>query len=722
MRIIIRGVVQGVGFRPTIYRVAASLGLNGRVWNDGADVVIDVDDGDRLLSSLYPHLPPLSVIEEVIVQDTRYTGELNGFHISGSERHRAGVGIPSDTGICDKCLNDIRKGRRKGYPFTTCTECGARFTLLGSMPYDRPNTSMNEFGMCGECKKEYGSADDRRFHHQTVCCRTCGPKYSLYDRSGNIVTGDPIAEFGKLMDNGKIGIMKGIGGMHICSRIDNVKNLRKWYGRSQKPFAVMVKDIDSMRRYAEPTEHEIKEASSRYRPIVLMKKKADDITDAISPGLDNIGIFLPYAGVHHILFDAMNADALIMTSANIPGQPMILNDDEAKAMNADVYLLHDQKIINRADDTVLRMRGSRTSFIRRSRGYTPSHIDIADNGNVLALGAQENIVASVACGGRIHQTQYIGDHDAEGVAEYLEDASASLMRMLGCRPDAVAVDLHPGYGNRKFAKRMCEEYGAELMEVQHHWAHCSSLLTEHGRDEGVILALDGTGYGADGNAWGGEIMYSDIESYDRIVHLQYIPLLGSEKALYDLRRLKFAVDRINGTDSKLFDNESANVLRKMMNKSVMTSSFGRLLDTLAFSLDVCKERTYDGEPAMKMEPLLARGKKIDGYYTELKGNEILTAPLFTLFGRKERKEDIAYSVVRAVTDMMVNVACDVAVSKGLNEIGVSGGVSYNGPICSMIDDEALKRGMKVMHHSRIPNGDGGISTGQAAAALRRLRL
>jgi hydrogenase maturation protein HypF len=719
VRIIIKGVVQGVGFRPTVYRVASSLGLNGRVWNDGPDVVIDVDDGDRLLNSLYPHLPPLSVIEDVIVSDIGYTGGHDGFRISRSEKHGPGMSIPSDTAVCGKCLNDIRNGRRKGYPFTACTECGARFTLLDKMPYDRANTSMKEFKMCAECSEEYGSADDRRFHHQTICCQHCGPRYSLYDNSGRTVAGDPIAEFGKMIDSGKIGIIKGIGGMHICARADNVSNVRKWYGRSQKPFAVMVRDNDSMLRYAEPTEHEMKEAASRYRPIVLMRKKVSGIADIISPGLDNIGIFLPYAGVHYLLFDAMDTDAMIMTSANIPGQPMILNDSEAKKMNADAYLLHDQRIINRADDTVLRMRNGTTSFIRRSRGYTPSHIDVHDRGDVLALGAQENIVVSVACERRIHQTQYIGDHDAEGVAEYLEDASRSLMRMLCCTPDIVAVDLHPGYGNRRFAKLICENTGAELMEVQHHWAHCASLLTDNAVDEGVILALDGTGYGDDGEAWGGEIMYSDTESYDRMAHLQYIPLLGSEKALYDLRRLKFAVDRMNNVDSRLFDDASANVLRKMMNSSVRTSSFGRLLDTLAFSLDVCSERTYDGEPAMKMEPLLARGKKLKGYYTELKGNEIITAPLFTLFDRKEKREDIAYSVVRAVTDEMVNAACDIALSKGLSAIGVSGGVSYNGPICDMIDDEASKRGMKVMHHNRVPNGDGGISIGQAAVALRR---
>ncbi|MDR2866803.1 MAG: carbamoyltransferase HypF [Methanomassiliicoccaceae archaeon] len=721
MRIVIRGIVQGVGFRPTVHRVASSLKLNGCVWNDGPDVVIDVDNGDLLLNSIYPHLPTLSRIDDVIIEDREYTGERNGFHISRSKAHGAGVSIPSDTAVCDNCLKDMRVGRRRGYPFTTCTECGARFTLLSSLPYDRANTAMSEFGMCDACTSEYTSPEDRRFHHQTICCNGCGPGYSLYDTDKNIIPGDPITQFGKMIDSGKIGIIKGMGGMHICSRIDNIVKVREWYRRSQKPFAVMVKDLDSVFRYADPTEHELKEVTSRYRPIVLIRKKVNDITELISPGLDSMGIFLPYAGVHHLLFDSMDTDALIMTSANIPGSPMILNDDTAFGMSADCYLLHDQKIINRADDTVLRMQHDRTSFLRRSRGYTPSHIETEYNGNVLALGAQENIVASVASGNRIHQTQYIGDHDSEGVAEYLEDASLSLMRMVGCTPDIVAVDLHPGYGNRRFAKRICEEMRSELMEVQHHWAHCASLFAEHGKDDGVVLTLDGTGYGDDGNAWGGEVMYADHHGYKRLAHLQNIPLLGSEKALYDLRRLKFAYDDINGINSGLFSDTDSAVLRKMAPKSVKTSSLGRLLDALAFTLDVCKERTYDGEPAMKLEPLLARGKMITRFETDIVGKEIMTAPLFALINGKERKEDVAYSIVKAVIGQMVNVACDTASLKGLDEIGVSGGVSYNGPICEMINDEAEKRGIAVMHHSRIPNGDGGISTGQAMIALGRLQ-
>jgi len=334
MRIVIKGTVQGVGFRPTVHRIASSLGLNGCVRNDGPDVVIDVDDGDALLNALYSELPPLSSIEEVATENSSYIGK-KGFFILPSVSNKLGVSIPSDTAICDMCLIDMKNGRRKGYPFTTCTECGARFTLMSSIPYDRANTSMSEYDMCDECSDEYNSVKDRRFHHQTVCCQRCGPKYSLYDKKGNIVKGDPINEFGKIVDSGGIGVIKGIGGMHICSLTDNVKEVRERYGRPQKPFAVMVKNVDIIFEYAEPTEYDLSEVMSRYRPIVLMKKKENDITEQISPGLDSIGIFLPYAGVHHLLFDSMNTNAIIMTSANIPGEPMIITDREAMEMNAD---------------------------------------------------------------------------------------------------------------------------------------------------------------------------------------------------------------------------------------------------------------------------------------------------------------------------------------------------------------------------------------------------
>jgi len=419
-----------------------------------------------------------------------------------------------------------------------------------------------------------------------------------------------------------------------------------------------------------------------------------------------------------MLFNNLGEDALIMTSANLPGEPMILDDEHVLELNADAYLLHDQKIMNRADDSVLRMNGKNVSFIRKSRGHIPSYIKIGIEGDVVSIGAQENLTASVAVNGKIWTTQHIGDGGSLGVPEYLDDAVRSMMKMLGSSPSVIAMDMHPGYSNRKVGRILSEEFGADIMEVQHHWAHAASLLADNREEECVAISVDGTGYGADGNAWGGEIMLADLERYERIAHLQNIPLLGSEKALYDLKRLKFAIDEMNGISSELFDDRDSNILRKMMPSSVRCSSLGRILDVLAFTLGVCEHRTYDGEPAMKMEPLLSRGKMIGGFETELKGKEIMTAGLFSRIDKKCDRNDTAYAIIRNVVNLMVMTACDAADSAGIRNIGLTGGVSYSAPICSMVEEEVNKRGMNLLVHRRVPNGDGGISVGQAAIALR----
>ncbi|MFA5452584.1 MAG: carbamoyltransferase HypF [Candidatus Methanomethylophilaceae archaeon] len=721
MRIVVKGTVQGVGFRPAVHRIASSLGLNGRVWNDGSDVVIDVDDGNELIRVLKGQLPPLAVIDSIEMENRKFDPLIKGFSIIPSAPGNRGVSIPTDTTICDSCLKEIRsQGRRKGYAFTTCTNCGARFTLISRLPYDRDSTAMKDFPKCEKCSSEYSDPTDRRFHHQTICCPECGPHYYLIDKDGKPIDGDPIPTFAKMIDSGLIGVAKSWGGMHICATLENTIKLRKWYGRGQKPFAIMVRDINSVKNYANPSKKEIEHLTSGHRPIVLMEKIENDTTEAISPKLNNIGIFLPYTGMQHLLFDHLDHDALIMTSANVPGEPMILNDKDIMELCADVYLLHNQRIINRADDSVIRTYSDNTFFIRKSRGHIPSFIPVKYTGSAVGIGAQENLTATVSSNGRLYTTQHIGNGESIGVIEYLESSTNSLIDMLGCKPQAIAMDLHPGYSNRKYGKYLAEKYNAKLIEVQHHWAHAASLLVEHDVDEAVILSIDGTGYGSDGNAWGGEVLRADLNSFERISHLQNIPLLGSEKALYDLRRLKFAVDCINGEDNHLMDDDMANIMRKLMNKSVMTSSLGRILDTLAFTLDVCKTRTYDGEPAMKMEPLLAKGKFISGFETEIKNGEIMTAHLFADIPKNEKKEDIAYSIVKTIIDAMVDSACDSAESHGIKRIGLSGGVSYDRPVCEMVETAILKRGLKFMTHNCVPNGDGGISVGQTAIALRSL--
>jgi hydrogenase maturation protein HypF len=722
MRAVIAGVVQGVGFRPTVHRVATSLGLRGRVWNDGSRVIIETDDADRLMTALMKNLPPLAIIESVEIDRSPLDPSIKGFSIVPSEHGEGGVSIPTDTAVCDDCLREMRtEGRRKGYAFTTCTNCGARFTLLRTLPYDRASTAMVDFPMCDECTSEYNDSNDRRFHHQTVCCPKCGPRYYLLDKNGNELPGDPIPEFARAVDAGKIGIAKSWGGMHICTTVDRVPMLRRWYRREQKPFAIMVRDLDAAKRYTLPTAKEISLLTSPNRPIVLVHKNPEHPIEMIAPGLDSVGVFLPYTGMQHILFDCLDHDALVMTSANLPGEPMILDDRDVLDLGADVYLLHNQTIINRADDSVVRAYGDKTQFIRKSRGFIPSFIDVKYKGAAVGIGAQENLSGTVAIGGRMYQTQYIGNGESLNVAEYLQTATDSLMDLTHCHPRAVAMDLHPGYANRHYGKALAERCGAQLLEVQHHWAHAAALIAEHGLDEAVVLTVDGTGHGTDGTAWGGEVLQADLTSFDRVAHLEDIPLLGSEKALYDLKRLKFAIDCMNGIDSHLVDDGTADIMRKMMRTSVRSSSLGRILDALAFTLGVCTVRTYDGEPAMKTEPLLARGHLVPGFETEAKGGVIPTTELFAEIGdNSASKEDVAYTVVHNIVRAMADAACDRALAKGISYVGISGGVSYSAPITKMAEDAVVSRGLKFIMHERLPNGDGGISAGQAAIALRSL--
>lgn len=704
-----------------MYRAAVRCGASGTVRNDGSAVVIYTDKGDELLSELMKDLPPLARIESIEKDEVAYEGA-PGFSIIGSEGAGSGASIPADSAICDNCIREmLSPGRRSGYPFTTCTGCGPRFTLLRGIPYDRDRTSMDCFPMCPECGREFSDPADRRFHHQTIACPECGPRYRLVTADGKITEDDPMGVLASLLDSGGRAVLKGWGGTHICCGLDRVEELRRWYGRPQKPFAIMARDMEAVGRYADPTQEEETAMLSPGRPIVLCRKKSMDIMEDVSPGLDNVGMFLPYTGMHHILFSRMKTDALVMTSANPPGEPMAVSDADALRIEADAWLLHDQEIVNRADDTVLRMLGNRTQFIRRSRGYVPYHVSVADSGDAVALGAQENLAGAIASGGRIWPTQYIGNGEKIGVPEYLEEAVRRQMEFVGCEPGAIAVDLHPGYSNRRLARELSEEYKAEIVEVQHHWAHAASLMADEGIESCVALTLDGTGHGDDGTAWGGEILDADLSAYRRAGHLQGIPLLGSEKALYDLRRLTFAIDAMNGMENSDFTERESQVLSKLMDRSVKSSSMGRVLDALSYRLGVCSVRTYDGEPAMKLEPLLARGRLIDGYEVRSESGVVMTAEAFARIDPKDRREDVAYSIVSNIMAELVAIASEAADRSGRECIGLTGGVSYNGTISRMFEDMVKSTQHVPILHRAVPNGDGGISVGQAAIALRRIR-
>jgi len=449
MKLIFKGVVQGVGFRPTIYRVAKKLGLKGYVLNKGSEVEVVINkNAEDFIRSVKEQLPSIAKITDIIVKpDDRIFNDFEILHSKDGERQSL---IPVDISTCKDCLSEVfdKENRRVLFPFTNCTVCGARYSLIRNVPYDRERTSMDEFPLCKECKKEFKNPLNRRYHAQTISCPTCGPKYRLYDKKKQeLGEKDPIKKFAKFIDNGKIGVMKSWGGMHICCRIDEINRFRQWYKRPQKSFAVMTKDIETAKKYGNITEDEQQLLMSKSTPIVLVEKKK---AEEISPGLNTIGLYLPYTGLHYILFSHLNSDALVMTSANIPGEPMMTTNEEVFSLNADCYLLHNREIPNRVDDSVLKIWKGNTFFLRKSRGFVPEPLDVNYNSQVLSVGADENITGSISVDKKIFATQYVGNSRYYNTLIFLENSLRHLMELLMKKQklDAVAMDLHPAYDTR----------------------------------------------------------------------------------------------------------------------------------------------------------------------------------------------------------------------------------------------------------------------------------
>ncbi|MCG7844453.1 MAG: carbamoyltransferase HypF, partial [Methanomassiliicoccales archaeon] len=723
----VRGVVQGVGFRPTVHRLARSMDLHGYVQNNGSNVVIEIDgDAEEFVSRLKAALPPLARLDDVVISsglpDTRLKDM--GFIIVPSEEGVRGVGIPNDTAVCDLCLKEMFTpgDRRYLYPFTNCTDCGARFTVIEDLPYDRDKTSMRPFPLCPDCEREYGDVDDRRFHHQTITCPTCGPRYYLLDAKGSRDDDEPIAKFALGLQEGKIGVAKSWGGMHLCCSLDRLEHMRQWYGRKEKPFAIMVRDLDALKNYGVPSPHDLKLLTSGHRPIVLVEKLENEITELVAPGLGNIGVFLPYTSMQHLLFHHLNADALVMTSANVPGEPMVLRERDALTLGADMYLMHDRDIVNRCDDSVVRSFGQKTYYLRKSRGHIPSYIDLPMKGTAVGVGAQEGLAGALAHDGRLYATQYIGDASSLGVLEFLEESLKYLRRLLGvAKLDAIGMDMHPGHSTRRLAKAWAEESAIEAVEVQHHHAHAAALLVEAKLPEMVAITIDGTGYGDDGVAWGGEVLLSNLKEYRRLGHLKEVPLLGGEKAVYDVRRLAFALAEMTGGGVDYFPEGETEIYRKMMAKAGTSTSFGRVLDAISCYLGICQYRSYDGEPAMKLERWLDRSERLDLVQTVRQGAVIDTPEMFRqLMDSKGSRADRAGSMTYAMVRGLVDIAAEAAEDEGLEHIGLSGGVSYNRPISSWTKELVEERGLTFVCHDLTPNGDGCISTGQCAVALSRI--
>lgn len=719
MKLIFKGVVQGVGFRPTIYRVAKKLGLRGYVLNKGSEVEVVVDrDSEEFIKAVKNQLPSIAKVTDIIVKP--FDSVFDDFKILHSKDGERQSLIPVDIGICKDCLHEVfdKENRRSLFPFTNCTVCGARYSLIQQVPYDRERTSMSDFQLCIECKKEFKDPLNRRYHAQTISCPICGPRYKLYDKKRQEISeNDSICKFAKFIDEGKIGVIKSWGGMHLCCRLDEIKKFRKWYGRPQKSFAVMTKDIKTAKKYGELTPDEQQLLMSKSKPIVLVEKKK---AEEISPGLNTIGLYLPYTGLHYVLFSYLVSDALIMTSANIPGEPMMTTNKEVFSLDADCYLLHNRSIPNRVDDSVLKIWNGNTFFLRKSRGFVPEPLDVNYGGHVLSVGADENITGSISVDKKIFATQYIGNSRYYNTLIFLEQSLRHLISLLMKKPklDGVAMDLHPAYDTRSIAEKFADEFSVPVFEVQHDWAHVASLMMDNNLEEIVALAVEGLGYGTDGTFWGGDVIYSNFNKFERIGHLEYIPLLGGDQATIDPRRLVYAVFNKIG-EEKFFHGSDAEILSKLVNKSPLSCSLGRYLDAISCYLEICTKRTYSGEPAMKLEKYLAIGSNKFNLDCEVKDNVVPVIDLFRQIDEikkhslsESEKANIAYSLVKKIVDNLTDIAINYAHSNNINKVGITGGVSYNIPITNMVEKRLKNAGLKLVVHNRVPNGDGGVSIGQ----------
>lgn len=768
----VSGIVQGVGFRPFIYRIAHKYDLKGYVLNlgdAGVEIVVEGEKKniDAFTYDLVNNKPPTSRIDTFKIV---WNDSLEGFEdfkiLPSSPRTTNLISVvPPDVGICEECITDILtpSSRWYHYPFTCCSICGPRFTVICDLPYDRERTSMIDFPLCEECLREYKDPLDRRYHAQGICCPKCGPKMFLYSIDGSLLDDDnPILLASKLLDEGFLVAIKGLGGFHIAAKTtddDVILKLRKRRKRPSQPFAVMSPDISTIRKYAIVSDVEEKLLISFQRPIVLLQKSDDYfLSKWIAPGLHNIGVMLPYTGIHLLLLHFSKEPALVMTSANLPREPMIIkNDDAFKRLKnvVDFLLIHNRRIINRCDDSVLRVTSNIPTFIRRSRGYAPSPIEIKHlraNATILATGGELQVTGAILKNNKCFLTQHIGDTDNLEILSYLHDSLNFLMKITRSdKVDAIACDLHPLFTTTRLARTLSEKFNVPLIQVQHHFAHLASLIAESNisLDSTVVgIVIDGYGYGSDGQAWGGELIVYSNRTFTRVGQLRYQPMPGGDMCTkYPARMLAgflsetFSIDFTRDflkshylSSFKYGERELDIILKQIaMNINVpKTSSLGRILDAFSALFKLCKERTYEGEPAMRFESYAIKCKspvnlnftipvKDDQNKLVIDTNELLRYVVNLIDERKWKGQCIARFIHESLAEALASTALKIAKEYGAEYIGITGGAAVNELIVRRISKILACSDTKLLRHKLVPPGDGGLALGQALFAVLTLK-
>lgn len=740
--VIVDGVVQGVGFRPFVYRLAERFGLAGMVRNTSGTVEIDVEGSqeavEAFLIALRTDAPKAARVDSVTAVDADPIGR-TGFTIAESRAQTlSSACIPADIAVCSDCVGETlaSDNRRFAYPFTNCTNCGPRFTIIRRVPYDRSNTTMAAFDMCAQCESEYRNPIDRRFHAEPIACPTCGPMVWL-EQDSRCTETDAITIAAKLLRDGKIVAIKGLGGFHLACDARNdeaVRELRKRKGRISKPFALMVKDLAEAEKLCEISEEHRKLLTSREKPIVLAEKKRfADVSEHVAPGTKLLGLMLPYTPLHVLLFEHSPA-ALVMTSGNLSEEPLAFANTAARqklAKLADAFLMHNRDIHVPCDDSVIRpVDAGLAIMVRRARGYVPAALPMpCECECILGVGAEQKNTFCLAWDRTAVCSQHIGDLDTAETFDYYQYATGHFLSLFGRKPKILAHDLHPGYMSTQYA---LTRLGVELVGVQHHHAHIAACLAENGRTDRCIgLALDGTGYGLDGSVWGGEILNVDLSGFERIGCLSTVRMPGGEAAIRDPRRMAAAyahaafgsdwiacVEHLSINFSKLELSVIERQLQTGLN-SPLTSSAGRLFDAVSAAIGVCSERTYEGQPAVELE-MFAEGTVGDYYNSEIKTeNGCMVLDTVSIF--KSAVEDrlagtnkaiVAGRFHNSLVHLLVQACVMAREVTRLNLVALSGGVFQNALILGRLSQELTDNGFEVLVHRLLPPNDACISYGQ----------
>ena len=739
--------MQGVGFRPAVYRHAARLGLSGFVKNTPSGVVAEVQGESAAVDEFLRRLsaePPRQARIDALRSEEIPLGEDGGFRILPSRRSGdLRIGIPPDLSACDDCIRELLdpRDRRYRYPFLNCTNCGPRFTIVRSLPYDRERTSMERFPMCDRCRAEYGDPSNRRFDAQPTACAACGPHLSLVGADGGVIpAADSIRLAAEHLRRGGIVALKGLGGYHLCCAAAGdgaVALLRQRKERPAKPLAVMFRSLDEVREHCRVGVEDAAALESAAAPVVVLDRLAGStLSRLVSPDTNDVGAFLPYTPLHHLLLAEMSP--LVMTSGNLAEEPIIAEESELGRVLgpiADLALVHDRPIVRRCDDSVLRMVRGQQLFLRRSRGYVPGHIPLPVSGpSVLACGAELKATVCVTRESQAFLSQHIGDlADYVGFRFYRETAE-DLVRLLHVTPEIVAHDLHPDYESTRFAAAFP---AGRRVGVQHHHAHVASCLAEHGVARKVIgIALDGTGYGPDGTVWGGEFLVADLRSYARAARLKTYRLPCGEEAIRHPVRMAFSVlaaefgDAAAGLCARLLPGireQDEPVLRAMVERGVRspwTSRAGRLFDAASALLGLCDAASYEGQAAIRLQRAADPAVR-SAYPFDLDSSR---EPAVLSFGPAIREivSDLLNGADRSVIagrfhqTVVAGAAqvCELLRERnGLKEVALSGGCLQNELLLVRMEDELHARGFTVYCHNLVPPNDGGLALGQAAVAL-----